>query len=157
VDQQANSLEVVSVTPDRVSERAETAERPMMVGGYVGDFVYVNTASERYYDRFYLFDEDRVPLTQTSSYGTFIGYSWTEISPFSAELRVLYPGETSEQVAFMGGVIGMFPQPSSGRLARDKTYFTAQTKRTRTLQDGIPLDGSYHLGDLIDIARGSAE
>ena len=168
VERQANPLEVVSVTPERVSERSETADQPMMTGGMVGDFIYMNTAPDRYYDRFYLFDEDRVPLTQTSSYGTFIGYSWTEITPFTAELRVHYPGETSERSAYAGAFVDMIPEPSSGRLeriatavragkaARDKTYFTAQTKRTRTLQDGIPLDGSYHLGDLIDIARGSA-
>lgn len=168
VDRQANALDVVTVTPERVSERAETAERPMMAGGFVGDFAYMNTAADRYYDRFYLFDASRVPMRQTASYGTFVGYSWAEITPFSAELRVSYPGSTSEKTAHVGGFVGMFPEPSSGRLsklanavragkaARDKVFFTAQTKRTRTLEDGIPLDGSYHFGDLIHIARGSA-
>jgi hypothetical protein len=168
VDQQANPLNVISITPDRVSEGSETVERPMMVDGFVGDFAYRNTAADRYYDRFYLFDETRVTLTQTSNYGTFVGYSYAEITPFTAELRVLYPGESSRQSAYVGSFVGMIPEPSSGRLAkiatavragkaaRDKIYFTAQTKRTRTLDDGIPLDGSFSFGDLIDIARGSA-
>ncbi|MGE1157087.1 hypothetical protein, partial [Pseudomonas kitaguniensis] len=111
----------------------------------IGDFLYINTAAERYYDRFYLFDEDRVPISQTTSYGTFIGYSWTEISPFTAELRVHYPGTAAPRSAYVGGIVGMFPEPSSGRLARiatavragksarDKIFFTAQTKRSRSL------------------------
>lgn len=164
---EANPLEVVEVTPDRVSERTTTAEQPMMVGGLVGDFAYQNTAAERYYDRFYLFDAARVPARQTASYGTFVGYSWAAITPFSAELRVHYPGEAPERDARVSGFVGMIPAPSSGRLerignavrvgkaARDKVYFTAQTKRHRTLNDIIPLDGSYHFGDLVNIARGS--
>ncbi|MDA5627775.1 MULTISPECIES: phage tail protein I [Agrobacterium] len=168
IERPANDLDVVSIKPERVSEGAETVERPMMVDGFIGDFLYINTAAERYYDRFYLFDEDRVPISQTTSYGTFIGYSWTEISPFTAELRVHYPGTAAPRSAYVGGIVGMFPEPSSGRLARiatavragksarDKIFFTAQTKRSRSLEDGIPLDGTYRLGDLIDIARGSA-
>lgn len=168
VYREADPLQVVSVTPERVSERAETAERPFFIGGAVdGDFAYMNTAADRYYDRFYIFDADRVPARQTASYGTFIGHSWTALTPFTAELRVHYPGEAPETDARIGGMVGMIPAPSSGRLnrlgdavragkaARDKVYYTAQTKRTRTLQDGVPLDGSYRFGDLINIARGT--
>lgn len=167
VERPANPLEVLAVTPERVSERAVTAERPMMVGGFPGDFAYMNTASNRYYDRFRLFDAERSPTRQTASYGTFAGHSWSQITPFTAELRVHFPGGAPATDARVGGIVGMYPAPSSGRLAkianavragksaRDKVFFTAQTMRLRTLQDGIPLDGSYRLGGLLNIARGS--
>lgn len=170
VSREANPLEVLSITPERVSERSETAARPMVAGGQIGSFAYPNTASERYYDRFYLFDPDRVPHRQTASYGTFVGYSRAEATPFRAELRISYPGQNPQRQARVGGVVGvgMFPRPSSGRLgrianavrasksARDKVFFTAQTKRLQTLEDGIPLDGSFRFGNLITIARGSS-
>ena len=168
VSREATPLEVVSVTPERVSETTLMADRPMLVDGFVGGFAYMNTAPDRYYDRFYIFDRSRSPSVSSDSYGTFVGHSYAEITPFSAELRVHYPGSAAGMDAYAGGFVGAFPAPSSGRLekianavraskaARDKIYFTAQTKRKRTLEDGIPLDGTYGFGDLIEIARGSA-
>jgi len=158
---------VVSIVPERVSERSETAERPVMIGGMVGDFVYPGDASERYYDRYYLYDESRITVDLSVGYGTFVGHSYAEITPFSAELRIDFPGQASGMSSYIGSFVGMIPEPSSGRLqkigaavragksARDKISYTAQTKRIRLLQDGIPLDGTYSLGGYIEIARGA--
>lgn len=169
ISRDATPLVLISTTPDRVAERAEWADRPVMVGGLTGDFVQQNTAEERYYDRFYLFDEARSSVEPTAGYGTFVGHSWTEITPFTAQIRVRYPGETAQAAAYVGHFVGMFPEPPSDRIdriaaavragksARDKTFFTAHTRRIRTLEDGIPLDGAYSLGGLIDIARGSSQ
>lgn len=164
---EADPLRVVSVTPDRVSEISFNNELSMFTGSMVDSFADINSASDRYYDRYYILDENRMPARQAANYGTFADYSYIDIEPFSAELRVNYPGTVPMNAAATEGFEGMFPFDSSGRLnriadavragkaARDKIYFTAQTKRIRTFEDGIPLDGSYRFGDLITIARGS--
>lgn len=168
IEETATPLDVLSVTPERVSQASETAARPAMAGEYVGSFAYQNTAAERYFDRYRIFDADRVPVRQTASYGTFVGYSRAKLTPFRAEIRVAYPGDEPETSARVDGFVGGFPMPTSGRLGRvadavragkswrDKTFFTIETKRLRTLADGIPLDGSFRFGGLIEIARGSS-
>lgn len=162
-----SQIDVVSIVPERVSERAETAKKPQIVGHKIGGFAYINTAAERYYDRFHLFDPARVSSYQSSAYGTFVGISRVEITPFRADLRVNFPGGSPEKATRVNGFVGGFIQPPSGRLnkiadavragkaARDKIFFTAQTKRKRTIADGIPINGTYRFGDLITIARGS--
>lgn len=161
-----SALHLQSTLPERVSERGETSRRVMFVGGFVGSYVGRDTSLDRYYERYYLFDASRSPARETTAYGTFVGYTRVGIEPFTARIRVRMQQTASRHLAHVGGFVGSFAaQPSNrltriaeavraGKAGRDRISITAQTMRTRRLSDGIPLDGSYRVGDLITIPTG---
>ena len=150
-------MRLLNVAPERRAVTGTIGVDVMHVhDGFIGDALGEKDAHLRIYDRFYLYDPDRVPGGPGSDGGLFLDHARLEIPPFYAELRVGFPGRAPHATlmlddAFVDEGSLMPVQGQMDRVAsairaakshRDSIWFTTRTSRPVEFSDSPPLDGS---------------
>lgn len=153
----AAPLTLVNVIPERV---ATTGFAPIDVlhvdYGFIGDFLDAKDASLRIFDRFYLYDPDRVVGGPGTDGGLFIDVTRLDTPAFYAELRVKFPGSAPVPTLMVDDgfvdeacllpVQGQLGRVASavraGKALRDDIWFTTEISRPIEFSDAPPLDGS---------------
>lgn len=157
---------LINVMPERVATKGTIGPDVMHTDdGYIGDFLGDKDAHLRIYDRFYLYDPDRVIGGPGSDGGLFVDHTRLEIPPFYAELRVAFPGSAPvpsfmlEDAFIDEGTLlpveGLMDRVAAvlraAKSHRDDIWFTTQTSRPIGFDDAPPFDGSIQFDSLIPL------
>jgi hypothetical protein len=150
-------MTLMDVLPERVAIRGTIGPDVLHASeGFVGDYLGEKDSHLRIYDRFYLFDPERVVGGAGSDGGFFLDHTRLEIPPFYAEMRVHFAGSSPPPTmmlddAFINEACLLPVQGQLDRVAaalraakshRDQIWFTTQVSRPVEFADAVPLDGS---------------
>jgi hypothetical protein len=150
--------------PERVALKGTIGPDVLHAGaGYIGDYLGEKDTHLRIFDRFYLFDAERVIGGPGSDGGFFLDHTRLEIPPFYAEMRVHFPGNAPPPTLMLddGFLDEASLLPVQGQLDRvaaalraakshrDHIWFTTQISRPVEFADAVPLDGSVAFDDEI--------
>jgi len=157
-------LSLLDVVPERIATTGTIGVDVMHVdAGYINDFLGDKDENLRLYDRYYLYDPDRVVGGPGTDGGLFLDYTRLEIPPFYAELRVNLPGADPADVLMLDDgfldngllipVQGIMDEVAAAlRVAkahRDELWFTTQTRRAIELNDEPLFDGTVGFDDMV--------
>jgi phage tail P2-like protein len=157
----AEPLSLIDVLPERVAVKGTIGPDVLHASaGFVGDYLGAKDAHLRIFDRYYVFDPDRVERAGGTDGGFFLDHSRLSIPPFHAEFRISYPGTAPEQAfvaddAFLGEaclvpVLGQMDEVAAvlrtAKALRDDVWFTTRTSRPLEFNDLIAFDGSARFG-----------
>lgn len=157
-------LEPVDVAPTRVAAPATRPPGFMAGRALVGGrrFVRVSTAESRVYDSFRLLDRTKIRTNQVRPRGgCFAGSSRLGQPAYELHLDVsivhkrpgrrLWPSRSHGVVRAHDGrpTADALAAVRAAKLGRDRVFVRTNLHRPITAGDGIPLDGTYRLGQIV--------
>lgn len=152
-------LEPIDVRSTRESEQGLAGPNAHVGDGIGTVYLTQDLGAFLIYDLIRLHDPAR-PVPSVDAY-SFVGVSRFSMPAYHAEALIEAPDTAPSPIAFTGDFIGecfvfaedrtrieaVLDAACAAKALRDKLLVTFETTRDRTWADGIPLDGSFRLGE----------